>query len=118
MKFEPIDTAKAAKAALPPGMCELRRFLRREIKAKGSVRYMRRRYQVEIENLSEQGCQLRMSGRSGIVPGESVTLSIETLGPFEAIVRWHNEGWTGIEFDLPVYPPVLDHIHTHFDRRD
>ena len=27
-----------------------------------------------------------------------------------ATVRWSRDGWIGIEFDLPVYAPVLDHL--------
>lgn len=116
MKHDPIHPVLSDEGALPPGVRELRRFLRRDVKAKGVLRHGRRRYPVRVDNLSEQGCQFFLPLKSGLFPGESVTLRIESLGPFEATVRWYREGWAGIEFDLPVYAPVLEHLHVRYDK--
>lgn len=116
MKFEPMGTRVDWDAQLAAGVNELRRFIRRNIRANGTMRYGRRRFAVRLENLSEQGCQLWLPLRQGIAPGAPIILRIETMGPFPAIARWHHEGWAGVEFDLPVYPPVLAHIHDNFDR--
>lgn len=116
MRYDPIGPVDTAGVGLPPGVVELRRFLRRAIKASGTIRHARRRHAVELENLSEQGCQFWLPLRAGLPVGTTVVLFIEKLGPFEARVRWYRDGWAGIEFDLPVYPPILAHIHDHFDR--
>ena len=32
------------------------------------------------------------------------------MGPFAATVRWNREQYVGVEFDQPIYGPVLEHI--------
>ncbi len=109
MMFDPSQSPASTVA-------ELRRFIRRNINAKGSIRHGRRRHQVRLEDLSEQGCQFWLPLRAGLPKGAVITLYIETMGPFQATVRWYRDGWAGIEFDFPVYVPVLEHIHETFDR--
>lgn len=100
-----------ADGAMRPGARDLRRFARRNISAKGWIRHQRRRVPVQFENLSEQGCQFWLPIRGGLASGAAVTLYIDTLGPFESTVRWWRDGWCGVEFDVPVYPPILRHMH-------
>lgn len=113
MKFEPIvpnESETGGEGELPSGVRELRRFVRHNISAKGWIRHQRRRVPVKLENLSEQGCQFWLPVRAGVELGAPITLYIDSIGPFEATVRWWRDGWTGVEFDLPVYPPVLAHM--------
>lgn len=106
MKYVPLAAfGQSSAGTLPDNFRELRRFVRRNIKSTGRIRVGRRRYSVRLENLSEQGCQIWLPLRSGLLTGTSLTLHIESVGPFEATVRWHRDGWAGIEFDMPVYPP-------------
>ena len=110
----PLDPSKA----LPSGAVELRRFERHPLAAKGSMRFGGRGFKVEMENLSEQGCQFWLPRKAGLPVGTTIQLYIEALGPFPARVRWSREGYIGVEFDLPVYPPVLRHIREHLDRAE
>ena len=102
--------AKRAKRALPDGAKELRRFLRQKITAVGTTRFGGWKYNVTFEDLSEQGCQFWIPRHTGLPIRSRISLYIDTLGPFEATVRWSRQGWIGVEFDLPVYQPVLDHM--------
>lgn len=71
-----------------------------------------------MENLSEQGCQFHLPRREGLPKGATIALYIEKMGPFPATVRWAREGWIGVEFEVPVYPPVLRYIRDHLDRAE
>ena len=106
----------AATTSLPDDAVELRRFLREKLRADGSMRYGGHGYPVTMEDLSEQGCQFRLPRRGGLPKGAAISLYIEKIGPFSATVRWARDGWIGVEFDIPVYPPVLRYIHDHLDR--
>lgn len=67
------------------------------------------RFDVQIRNLSEYGCQFTdIMGR--LPPGEEITLRIGEVGPLTARVRWMEKRCAGVEFDQPLYPAVLDHI--------
>ena len=110
MKIDAEKLHEAKPSRLPDGARELRRFLRKRIKAYGSVRFNGSRYRVQLEDLSEQGCQFWIPRKAGLPERSEITLYIESLGPFNAAVRWSREGWIGVEFDFPVYPPVLNHM--------
>lgn len=107
----------------PPGaqsrrVAKLRRFAREPLAAEGSMRFGGHGYKVTMENLSEQGCQFWVPRKSGLPEGSVIALYIEKVGPFAATVRWSRDGWVGVEFDLPVYPPVLKHIREHLNRAE
>lgn len=71
---------------------------------------------VTIVDLSEEGC--RIHDQMGyLTPGAAVTIKIGPIGPVDATVRWQHQPHTGIHFDNPLYPAVLEHIRTHFDLR-
>ena len=110
MKLEHKTLHEAEPASLPDGVRELRRFLREKIKAYGWMRFGGSSYRVQLEDLSEQGCQFWIPRKRGLPERSEITLYIDSLGPFSASVRWSREGWIGAEFDLPVYPPVLNHM--------
>lgn len=71
---------------------------------------------VTIVDLSEQGC--RIYDRMGYLsPNLSVTIKIGPIGPVDATVRWQDQPYSGIRFNNPLYPAVLEHIRSHFDLR-
>ena len=111
-----VSPMPASMPPLPEGAAELRRYSRSPLVAKGSMRFGGRGFKVDMEDLSEQGCQFWLPRKAGLPAGATISLYIETLGPFSARVRWAREGYVGVEFDLPVYGPVLNHIRDHIDR--
>jgi hypothetical protein len=110
MKYDKVERAAFTDSESTAGGCELRRFMRHNIKAQGTLRYARARHAVTLEDLSEQGCQFRLPLQAGLPVGATVSIAVEGLSPFVATVRWYRNGWAGVEFDLPVYPPVLAHL--------
>ena len=110
MEHHPGLAASLADGTAKATHLDLRQFLRRKVSAEGSLRYGGRGYRVRVDNISERGCQFWIPRRAGLPLGKSIALYIEGVGPFPATVRWSRDGWIGIEFDLPVYAPVLDHL--------
>lgn len=110
MKHDPDLAASLANGTATPTAHDLRSFLRRKLSASGSVRHGGKGYRVRVENISEWGCQFWIPRRTGLPLGTVIALYIEDVGPFPATVRWSRDGWIGIQFDLPVYGPVLDHL--------
>ncbi len=64
---------------------------------------------VPIKDLSETGTRF-YDKFSALMPGMEITLRIETLGPFTAVVRWQEGGYVGVEFLHRLYGPTFDHI--------
>lgn len=116
MKHEKLEGIAFLDSEVSTSGCELRRFIRHNIKAMGTLRYARASYKVTLEDLSEQGCQFRLPLQAGLPVGATVAISIEGLSAFVATVRWYRNGWAGVEFDLPVYPPVLAHLQKTFEK--
>ncbi len=110
MNHAPIPSPDDEITRLPNGARDLRRFDRQRISARGTTRFGGRSYALTLDNLSEQGCQFRIPRGTGLPTGTTLSLTIDTLGPFKATVRWSREGEVGVEFDFPVYPPVLQHM--------
>lgn len=73
------------------------------------------RRDVPIKDLSETGCRF-YDRFSSLLPGAEITLRIETLGPFNAVVRWQEGGYVGVEFGNRLYGPTFDHIRLRLSR--
>lgn len=73
------------------------------------------RRDVPIKDLSETGCRF-YDRFSALLPGAELSLRIETLGPFPAIVRWQEGGYVGAEFQTRLYGPMFDHIRLRLSR--
>lgn len=72
---------------------------------------------VDILDLSETGC--RFFDRFGrLLPGAEISLRIGPIGPVVAVVRWSRQQVVGVEFDMPLYGPVFDHIRSQLDTRN
>lgn len=82
----------------------------------GRVRYGHGARDVTILDLTEDGC--RFHDRFGRIPPETaITVKIGPVGPIDAIVRWRDGEYSGIQFMQPLHPAVFDHIRQHFDLR-
>ena len=90
---------------------------RHDISIVGTLRTGTGKREVTIVDLSERGC--RIFDRMGFLsPNLGGPIRIGPVGPIDATVRWQNQPYAGLRFNNPLYPPVLDHIRTHFDLRD
>lgn len=63
----------------------------------------------EISDISSEGCCVRMRGIYFRV-GTRVMLRPQGLEGMTGIVRWISGDLAGVEFDRPIYAPVVDHI--------
>ena len=67
------------------------------------------RREVTMLDVSETGARF-YDRRSILRPEMAITVRIDTLGPFDAHVRWVRDDVVGIQFANPVYGPVFDYI--------
>lgn len=65
----------------------------------------------EISDISAEGCCLRMRGIYFRV-GTRLILRPQGLEGLAGVVRWVSGDLAGVEFDRPMYGPVVDHIAT------
>lgn len=63
----------------------------------------------EISDISAEGCCVRMRGLYFRV-GTRVVLRPEGMEGMTGVVRWTHGDLAGVEFDRPMYGPVLDFI--------
>lgn len=67
------------------------------------------RRDIVFKDLSETGCRF-YDKFSGLREGETISLKIDTLGPFPATVKWNRSGYIGVQFENRLYGPTFDHI--------
>lgn len=83
--------------------------VRHSVTIYGKFRYNGRAYDVPLQDLSETGC--RFFDRNGSLEKDTqIRLTIGGMGPFDATVRWNRQQYVGVEFDRPIYGPILEHI--------
>jgi len=71
------------------------------------------RAEGSIHDLSTHGCNVTMRGLS-LAIGTRVMVKPDGLEAITGIVRWSKGTRVGIEFDAPLYPPIVEHLsHTH-----
>ncbi|MEZ5742384.1 MAG: PilZ domain-containing protein [Sphingomonadaceae bacterium] len=63
----------------------------------------------EISDISETGCCLRAQSLFFRV-GARIVIKPEGIEGLVGIVRWISNECAGIEFETPIYGPVLDHL--------
>jgi hypothetical protein len=63
----------------------------------------------EISDISTEGCCLRMRGIYFRV-GTRLMLRPQGLEALSGVVRWVSGDLAGVEFDRPMYGPVVDHL--------
>lgn len=87
-----------------------RKALRGSVAMPGRVRHnVTRRANVAIADLSAHGCRIEAADDE-VAVGSPVFVRLDGLAPLRATVRWHEGGVAGLEFDHPLYIPVLDHL--------
>jgi hypothetical protein len=94
-----------------PGDGGKRSVHRHDVDIWARFRYNGRGYEVVLLDLSTTGC--RFFDRHGrLETGTHLMLKIAGIGPFEAVVRWRQHGYVGVQFCTQMYDPVLAHIVT------
>lgn len=63
----------------------------------------------EISDISAEGCCLRMRGIFFRV-GTRLIVRPAGMESLTGVVRWVTADVAGVEFDRPIYGPVLDHL--------
>ena len=71
--------------------------------------------QVVISDLSEHGCRIDSMGLIMRV-GDMVVVRPEGIEGLTGVIRWIKGHSAGIEFDRPLYAPVVEHLHRTFER--
>ncbi|WP_230281147.1 PilZ domain-containing protein [Croceicoccus sp. Ery15] len=62
---------------------------------------------VRISDLTEGGCRISSIPRA-LAIGDHISISIDTLAPLFATVKWVESGRAaGLKFDNPLYPSVF-----------
>jgi len=88
---------------------DFRRDERHDIAIYGRFRYAGRNYDVPLLDLSETGA--RFYDKYGSLESDTVlNLRIDEMGPFQATVRWRKGDYVGVQFERPLYGPVMDYI--------
>ena len=67
------------------------------------------RDQGEIQDISEHGCRITMPSLNAAV-GCHVIVTPEHMEGIAGIVRWRAQGVAGVEFDHPLYGPIVEHL--------
>lgn len=65
---------------------------------------------AQISDISPQGCCLTMDSLA-VRPGARVVIRPQGLEGFTGVVRWTAGHDAGVEFDTPLYEPVVDHLN-------
>lgn len=67
------------------------------------------RANCQISDISAEGCCVETKGLY-VKVGVRVVVRPQGLEGLTGIVRWVKGSHAGVEFDLPLYGPVLDHL--------
>lgn len=70
---------------------------------------------VSVLDISECGCRF-FDKFGNLLPGAQITIRIGPIGPIAATVKWAERQVVGVEFENPIYGPVLDHIRNQLGR--
>ncbi len=68
---------------------------------------------VVIRDLSPEGCRI-MSFALSVRAGAKVVLRPEHMEGLCGTVRWVNGNEAGVEFEHPLYAPVVEHLHRKY----
>ena len=62
-----------------------------------------------IDDLSCDGCRVGNHVRT-LAVGSRVTIKFDGLVPLSGLVRWSNSQFTGLQFESPLHPSVLERL--------
>lgn len=68
---------------------------------------------IIVIDLSAEGCRIDRNGFRLFV-GQHLLLRPEAFEPIRATVRWITPAHAGLEFDRPLYGPVVQHLQREF----
>lgn len=60
-------------------------------------------------DLSTHGCCLVLRSLRPIVGGR-ILIKTDTIEALSGVIRWAQDSRCGVEFDAPLYEPVVDHL--------
>ena len=66
-----------------------------------------------LSDISPEGCRISIRGML-FVAGARVTIKPKGMEGLSGIVRWIDGHTAGIEFDSPIYGPVVEHLARQF----
>ncbi|WP_066557032.1 PilZ domain-containing protein [Croceicoccus bisphenolivorans] len=70
-------------------------------------------YETSVVDISEHGCRLR-DGIATVRPGAGLSISIGTMAPISAEVRWLYRSFCGVAFTRPLHSALVEHLqHAH-----
>lgn len=87
----------------------IREHLRQELILSAKVRYGGQPVDGQIVNLSEAGCKVKATAHRAEI-GASVFIKPSGLELIVGKVIWTQENQFGVEFQEPIYRPVVDHL--------
>ena len=91
-------------------MMDRRRHTRLSVEVAGSYRAPAGRHRtVFVSQISATGCRLS-EGECQLATGERIELSLGTVGPMNATVRWCAEHDAGVEFDVPLESAIVSYF--------
>lgn len=94
---------------------EQRRGPREALAAKVNLRKPKEMaYAVELEELSQHGCRIRL--RERMRSGQLVWITVPGLEPLQSWIRWQGEWHAGVEFERPMHVAVFDHVAAQMRR--
>lgn len=70
---------------------------------------------VAVTDLSPHGCRV-IARAEHLCLSETVYICMDNLEPWSARLRWRDFQIAGLEFDRPLYPPVVDHLVSNWQR--
>ncbi len=71
---------------------------------------------VTMLDISETGAKFH-DHRTILASDSKITLRVDTLGPFDAVVRWVDGDAVGVQFSQRIYGPVFEHIRSTLSNR-
>lgn len=71
-------------------------------------------YEVNLDNLSPQGCCIEL--RERVREGQLLWITVPGIEPLQSWVRWHGEWHAGLEFERPMHVAVFDHVAARMKR--
>lgn len=66
---------------------------------------------VDVLDLTTAGCMVTSFG-SVFSPGDTVSIQLPSLRLMRATVAWTDQSIAGLQFEEPLYEPVLAHLLT------
>ena len=87
-----------------------------DVAVPGAARKGTKKFGVMVQDLSLSGCMMVIPSNA-LDTNDRVGVTIGTVGPIMASVRWRMPKKVGLLFDKQLHPSVLDYIRSEMDVR-